>query len=69
MIGERPNEFVSAARRVRGLGAARSGTAHFWHQRVTSAAGIVLSIAFIVIALIGRSHAAVCRSSARRSSP
>ena len=61
MIGERPNEFVSAARRVRGLGAARSGTAHFWHQRVTSAAGIPLSIAFIVIviALIGRSHAAV----------
>ncbi|HXD45757.1 MAG TPA: succinate dehydrogenase, hydrophobic membrane anchor protein [Pseudolabrys sp.] len=61
MIGERPNEFVSAARRVRGLGAARSGTGHFWHQRVTSAAGIPLSIAFIVIviALIGRSHAAV----------
>ena len=22
-------------RRVRGLGAARSGTGHFWHQRVT----------------------------------
>jgi succinate dehydrogenase / fumarate reductase membrane anchor subunit len=61
MIGDRPNEFVSAARRVRGLGPARSGTAHFWHQRVTSAAGIPLSIAFIVIviALTGRSHAAV----------
>lgn len=61
MIGDRPNEFVSAARLVRGLGPARSGTAHFWHQRVTSAAGIPLSIAFIVIviALTGRSHAAV----------
>ena len=61
MIGERPNEFVTAARRVRGLGPARSGTTHFWHQRVTSAAGIPLTIAFIVIAiaLVGRSPAAV----------
>ena len=61
MIGERPNEFVTAARRVRGRGPARSGTTHFWHQRVTSAAGIPLTIAFIVIviALVGRSHAAV----------
>ena len=61
MIGERPNEFVTAARRVRGLGPAHSGTTHFWHQRVTSAAGIPLTIAFIVIvvALVGRSHAAV----------
>jgi succinate dehydrogenase / fumarate reductase membrane anchor subunit len=48
-------------RRVRGLGAARSGTGHFWHQRITSVAGIPLSIALVVIvvALLGRSHAAV----------
>ena len=61
MIGERPNEFVTAARRVRGLGPARSGTRHFWHQRVTAAAGIPLTIAFfvIVVALVGRSPAAV----------
>jgi len=47
--------------RVRGLGAAHSGTGHFWHQRVTSVAGIPLTIAFIiiVIALLGRSHATV----------
>ena len=47
--------------RVQGLGAARSGTGHFWHQRVTSVAGIPLTIALvlIVIALLGRSHAAV----------
>ena len=47
--------------RVRGLGAARSGTKDFWHQRVTSVAGVALSIALIVIAiaLLGRSHAAV----------
>jgi succinate dehydrogenase / fumarate reductase membrane anchor subunit len=47
--------------RVRGLGAAHSGTRDFWHQRVTSVAGIPLTIAvvIIVIALLGRSHAAV----------
>ena len=47
--------------RVRGLGAARSGTAHFWYQRVTSVAGIPLTFALviIVIALLGRSHATV----------
>ena len=48
-------------RRVRGLGAARSGTIHFWHQRVTSVAGIPLTIGLLLIitALLGRSHAAV----------
>jgi succinate dehydrogenase / fumarate reductase, membrane anchor subunit len=48
-------------RRVRGLGAAHTGTGHFWHQRVTSVAGIPLTIALIVIVigLLGRSHAAV----------
>ena len=48
-------------RRVRGLGAAHSGTQTFWHQRITSVAGIPLTIALvvIVISLLGRSHAAV----------
>jgi succinate dehydrogenase / fumarate reductase membrane anchor subunit len=47
--------------RVRGLGAAHSGTGHFWHQRITSVAGIPLTIAAIaiVIGLLGRSHATV----------
>jgi succinate dehydrogenase / fumarate reductase membrane anchor subunit len=47
--------------RVRGLGPAHSGTGHFWHQRVTAVAGIPLTIALVVIvvALLGRSHAAV----------
>jgi succinate dehydrogenase / fumarate reductase membrane anchor subunit len=45
--------------RVRGLGSARSGTTHFWHERLTSVAGIPLTIAFLFVAfaLIGRSHA------------
>ena len=48
-------------RQVRVLGAARSGTGHFWHQRVTSVAGVPLTIALLMIitALLGRSHAAV----------
>ena len=47
--------------RVRGLGAAHSGTGAFWHQRVTSVAAIPLSFAvvIIIIALLGRNHAAV----------
>jgi succinate dehydrogenase / fumarate reductase membrane anchor subunit len=47
--------------RVRGLGAARSGNEHFWRQRLTAVANVPLSIAFvlIVVALLGRNHAAV----------
>jgi succinate dehydrogenase / fumarate reductase membrane anchor subunit len=47
--------------RVRGLGSARSGTQDFWHVRVTAVALVPLTIAFvlIVVALLGRNHAAV----------
>src|SRR5215470_15891467 len=46
--------------RVRGLGSAGTGTDHFWAQRVTSVAGIPLTVGFLVIVaiLVGRSHAA-----------
>jgi succinate dehydrogenase / fumarate reductase membrane anchor subunit len=56
-----PRQIVTPMRRVRGLGAARSGTGHFWYQRVTSVAAIPLTIALVLIvfALIGRGHAAV----------
>ena len=39
---------------------AHAGTQTFWHQRITSVAGVPLTIAFIaiVIALLGRNHAA-----------
>ena len=55
-----PRHIVTPMRRVRGLGAARSGTGQFWHQRITSVAAVPLTIALIVIvmALMGRSHAA-----------
>ena len=47
--------------RVRYLGSARTGTRHFWHQRLTSVALVPLTIAvvLIIIALLGRNHAAV----------
>jgi succinate dehydrogenase / fumarate reductase membrane anchor subunit len=56
-----PRHIVTPMRRVRGLGAARSGTGQFWHQRITSVAAVPLTIALIIIvmALMGRSHAAV----------
>jgi succinate dehydrogenase / fumarate reductase membrane anchor subunit len=46
--------------KVRGLGSARSGTDHFWRQRMTGVANVVLTFAFIaiVLSLIGRNHAA-----------
>jgi succinate dehydrogenase membrane anchor subunit len=46
--------------RVRGLGPAKSGTEHFWRQRLTAIANVPLTIAVIivVVALFGRNHAA-----------
>jgi succinate dehydrogenase / fumarate reductase membrane anchor subunit len=47
--------------RVLGLGSAKSGTAHFWRQRLTAVANVPLTVAFVVIVvgLLGRNHAAV----------
>ena len=49
--------------RVRGLGTAKSGTAHFWHQRVTAIANIPLTIAVVIIliTLLGRNQAAAAQ--------
>jgi succinate dehydrogenase / fumarate reductase membrane anchor subunit len=49
--------------RVRGHGSAKSGTAQFWHQRVTAIANIPLTIAavIILITLLGRNQAAVAQ--------
>ncbi len=45
--------------KVRGLGAARSGTEHFWRERLTAVAEIPLEIAaiFIIVSLVGTDHA------------
>jgi succinate dehydrogenase / fumarate reductase membrane anchor subunit len=45
--------------RIKGLGAAKSGTKHFWHQRVSGVALVPLTLVFVVtlISLAGASHA------------
>ena len=61
MTDHTPRSLRTPLGRVRHLGAARSGTVHFWHQRLTSVANVPLTIAVVVIimALLGRNHAAV----------
>lgn len=46
--------------RVRGLGSAKSGTGHFWLQRVTAVANVVLTLIFlcVVIRLFGKPYPA-----------
>jgi len=49
---------------VRGLGSAKSGPAHFWAQRLTAVANIVL-VTFLVILIVsnlGGDHASVSAS-------
>lgn len=55
-----PRPLRTPLRNVRGLGSARSGTGHFWRQRLTAVANVPLTIAFVVIvvSLLGRNHAA-----------
>jgi succinate dehydrogenase / fumarate reductase membrane anchor subunit len=50
--------------RVRGLGSAKSGTGHFWHQRLTAIANVPLTAGFVIIlvSLLGRGHATVVRT-------
>jgi succinate dehydrogenase / fumarate reductase membrane anchor subunit len=47
--------------KVEGLGSARAGTAHFWHQRMTAVALVPLSIWFVASALayVGAEQGAV----------
>jgi succinate dehydrogenase / fumarate reductase, membrane anchor subunit len=44
--------------KVRGLGSAKSGTDHFFRQRVTALANVPLAIAFVIILtmLLGATH-------------
>ena len=54
-------DMSTPLKHVRGLGPAKSGTEQFWRQRLTAIANVPLVIAFvlIVVALLGRNHAAV----------
>jgi succinate dehydrogenase / fumarate reductase membrane anchor subunit len=42
-------DFKTPLGRVRGLGSARDGTGHFWVQRLTAVANIILITAFIIL--------------------
>ncbi|MHB2168461.1 succinate dehydrogenase, hydrophobic membrane anchor protein [Alsobacter sp. R-9] len=45
------SSLTTPLKRVRGLGAAHSGTDHFWRQRITALAQIPLTLAFVIILL------------------
>jgi succinate dehydrogenase / fumarate reductase, membrane anchor subunit len=51
-------------KKVRGLGSAKSGTEHFWHQRLTALANLPLLVFFVwfVISHLGAERAAVIAS-------
>ena len=38
--------------RVRGLGSAKEGTGHFWHQRLTGAALAIMAILFVILVIV-----------------
>ena len=58
-----PAHIRTPLARVRGFGTAKSGTQHFWHQRLTAVANIPLTIAavIILIMLLGRNQAATAQ--------
>lgn len=47
-----PKSIRTPMARVRGLGSAKSGTGHFWMQRLTGVANAILTLAFVVIVLM-----------------
>jgi succinate dehydrogenase / fumarate reductase membrane anchor subunit len=54
-------DYRTPLARVRGLGAAKEGTEHFWRQRLTAVANVPLLLFFIglIVALSGASYAEV----------
>ncbi|MGH6875038.1 MAG: succinate dehydrogenase, hydrophobic membrane anchor protein [Aestuariivirgaceae bacterium] len=53
--------FRTPLARVRGLGSAKSGTEHWWHERVSAVASIptTLFLIWLGIAVAGHDHAAI----------
>jgi succinate dehydrogenase / fumarate reductase, membrane anchor subunit len=52
MMSKSSTSIRTPAAKVRGLGAAKSGTEHFWLTRVTAVANIALNFAFVIIVLM-----------------
>ena len=63
MLGMSETHIRTPLAKVRGRGSAKSGTEHFWHQRLTALANIPLTIAAVVIliTLLGRNQAAAAQ--------
>ena len=63
MSGPAPKHFRTPLAKVRGRGSAKSGTEDFWMQRMTSVAGVPLTIMAIAIGifLLGRNQAAAAQ--------
>lgn len=55
-MGTTSKRMLTPLKRVKGLGSARSGTHHFWIQRVTAVALVPLTLWFVwtVLGLIGQ---------------
>lgn len=53
--------ITTPLKKVRGLGAAKEGTEHFWRQRLTAVANVPLIIAFVwlLVSLNGADYATV----------
>jgi len=51
-------DFRTPLNKARGLGSAKEGTGHFWHQRLTALANVPLFVFFIgiVVVLIGKDY-------------
>jgi succinate dehydrogenase / fumarate reductase membrane anchor subunit len=58
-----PKHIRTPLATVRGRGSARSGTDHFWRQRVTAVANVPLTILFVLIvtSLLGRNQVAAAQ--------
>jgi succinate dehydrogenase / fumarate reductase membrane anchor subunit len=56
--------FKTPLGRVRGLGSAKSGVAHFWRQRLTAIANVPLVIAFVAVLIgnLGKPHDEIAAS-------
>lgn len=54
-------DFRTELGKARGLGASKTGTDHFWHQRLTAFANVPLFIFFIVlvVSMVGKDYATV----------
>lgn len=56
--------FKTPLKKVRGLGSARAGTEHFWHQRLTALTNLFLvtGVVWFLVAHLGASRAEITAS-------